>query len=143
MGGCVGERGGHRGCRASLLVPLLEQEARPLTLASRPPQVRAFLQPPLKGVVLETFGSGNGPTKPDLLQELREAAERGLVIVNCTHCLQGAVTSDYGAGTVGRGHRGLGREGRGKSGLTPCPIVRRCLRSCRPWREPAPFQAPT
>ncbi|XP_045019663.1 60 kDa lysophospholipase isoform X10 [Bubalus bubalis] len=60
--------------------------------------VRAFLQPPMKGVVMETFGSGNGPTKPDLLQELRAAAERGLVIVNCTHCLQGAVTSDYGAG---------------------------------------------
>ncbi|XP_058423818.1 60 kDa lysophospholipase isoform X8 [Diceros bicornis minor] len=60
--------------------------------------VRAFLQPPLKGVVMETFGSGNGPTKPDLLQELRAAAERGLVIVNCTHCLQGAVTSDYAAG---------------------------------------------
>ncbi|KAB1277213.1 60 kDa lysophospholipase [Camelus dromedarius] len=64
------------------------------------PLVRAFLQPPLKGVVLETFGSGNGPTKPDLLQELRAAAERGLVIVNCTHCLQGAVTSDYGAGVA-------------------------------------------
>uniref|UniRef100_A0A8D1M984 asparaginase n=1 Tax=Sus scrofa TaxID=9823 RepID=A0A8D1M984_PIG len=60
--------------------------------------VRAFLQPPLKGVVLETFGSGNGPTKAGLLQELRAAAERGLVIVNCTHCLQGAVTSTYGAG---------------------------------------------
>ncbi|XP_070448955.1 60 kDa lysophospholipase isoform X2 [Equus przewalskii] len=60
--------------------------------------VRAFLQHPLKGVVMETFGSGNGPTKPDLLQELRAATERGLVIVNCTHCLQGAVTSDYAAG---------------------------------------------
>ncbi|XP_073923152.1 60 kDa lysophospholipase isoform X4 [Castor canadensis] len=60
--------------------------------------VRAFLQPPLKGVVMETFGSGNGPTKPDLLQELRVAAKRGLIIVNCTHCLQGAVTSDYASG---------------------------------------------
>ncbi|EDL97433.1 lysophospholipase [Rattus norvegicus] len=60
--------------------------------------VRTFLQPPLKGVVMETFGSGNGPTKPDLLQELRAAAERGLIIVNCTHCLQGAVTSDYAPG---------------------------------------------
>ncbi|XP_021568765.1 60 kDa lysophospholipase [Carlito syrichta] len=60
--------------------------------------VRAFLQPPLKGVVLETFGSGNGPTKPDLLQEFRAAAERGLVIINCTHCLQGSVTLDYAAG---------------------------------------------
>nr|XP_012601961.1 60 kDa lysophospholipase isoform X3 [Microcebus murinus]XP_012601963.1 60 kDa lysophospholipase isoform X3 [Microcebus murinus] len=60
--------------------------------------VRAFLQPPMKGLVMETFGSGNGPTKPDLLWELRAAAERGLVIVNCTHCLQGAVTSDYATG---------------------------------------------
>ncbi|XP_053784972.1 60 kDa lysophospholipase isoform X2 [Desmodus rotundus] len=67
--------------------------------------VRAFLQHPLKGVVLETFGSGNGPTKPDLLWELRAAAERGLIILNCTHCLQGTVTSDYAAGmaTVGAG----------------------------------------
>ncbi|KAM5239962.1 60 kDa lysophospholipase isoform 4-T4 [Hipposideros larvatus] len=67
--------------------------------------VRAFLQPPLKGVVMETFGSGNGPTKPDLLWELRAATERGLVILNCTHCLQGTVTSDYAAGmaTVGAG----------------------------------------
>lgn len=66
-----------------------------------PAQVRTFLQPPLKGVVMETFGSGNGPTKPDLLQELRVAAEQGLIIVNCTHCLQGAVTSDYASGMVG------------------------------------------
>ncbi|XP_032123469.1 60 kDa lysophospholipase [Sapajus apella] len=60
--------------------------------------VRAFLQPPMKGVVMETFGSGNGPSKPDLLQELRVATGRGLVIVNCTHCLQGTVTMDYAAG---------------------------------------------
>lgn len=117
MGSVAGTEGAGPACWS----PLLEQEARPLTLASWPPQVRVFLQPPLKGVVMETFGSGNGPTKPDLLQELRVAAERGLVIVNCTHCLQGAVTSDYGAGTVGRGHGGLGREGRGKSGCDPVP----------------------
>ncbi|KAL4693141.1 hypothetical protein H8959_016951 [Pygathrix nigripes] len=65
--------------------------------------VRAFLQPPLKGMVMETFGSGNGPTKPDLLQELQMATERGLVIVNCTHCLQGAVTTDYAAGMAMEG----------------------------------------
>ena len=82
-----------------------------------PPQVRAFLQPPMKGVVMETFGSGNGPTKPDLLQELRAAAERGLVIVNCTHCLQGAVTSDYGAGMVGAG----GARAWGGGGGEPWP----------------------
>ena len=121
MGDVLGSVAGTEGAGPACWSPSLEQEARPLTLASRPPQVRVFLQPPLKGVVMETFGSGNGPTKPDLLQELRAAAERGLIIVNCTHCLQGAVTSDYGAGTVGRGHRGLGREGRGKSGCDPMP----------------------
>lgn len=74
-----------------------------------PTQVRTFLQPPLKGVVMETFGSGNGPTNPDLLRELREAAEQGLIIVNCTHCLQGAVTSDYASGMVGA-ENGLGER---------------------------------
>ncbi|XP_045679794.1 60 kDa lysophospholipase isoform X2 [Phyllostomus hastatus] len=59
--------------------------------------------PPLKGVVMETFGSGNGPTKPDLLWELRAATERGLIILNCTHCLQGPVTSDYAAGMAAAG----------------------------------------
>ncbi|XP_004376859.1 60 kDa lysophospholipase [Trichechus manatus latirostris] len=62
--------------------------------------VRAFLQHPLKGVVLETFGSGNGPTEPELLQELRAASGRGVLILNCTHCLQGTVTSDYAAGAA-------------------------------------------
>ncbi|XP_012872185.1 PREDICTED: 60 kDa lysophospholipase [Dipodomys ordii] len=60
--------------------------------------VRAVLQPPLKGLVMETFGAGNGPTKEDLLQELRAAGERGLLIVNCTQCLKGTVTSDYASG---------------------------------------------
>lgn len=99
------------------------------------PQVRAFLQHPLKGVVMETFGSGNGPTKPDLLQELRAATERGLLIVNCTHCLQGAVTSDYAAGMVGVGKP---RPGEGASwAVTPAPHFPHMPPSPRPWREPA------
>ncbi|XP_023561438.1 60 kDa lysophospholipase isoform X2 [Octodon degus] len=65
--------------------------------------VRAFLQPPLKGVVMETFGSGNAPTKPDLLQELQAAAERGLIIVNCSHCLWGPVTPGYASGLAEAG----------------------------------------
>lgn len=60
---------------------------------------------------METFGSGNGPSAPDLLQELRAASARGLLIVNCTHCLQGTVTSDYAAGAVGQRGQGLGRKG--------------------------------
>lgn len=125
------------------LVSVARAGSRGLTGTSRPPQVRAFLQPPLKGVVLETFGSGNGPTKPDLLQELRAAAERGLVIVNCTHCLQGAVTSDYGAGVVGAGPPGLEREGRGGLGRDPSPHFPPVPPSPRPWQGLAPSQAST
>lgn len=115
--------------------PLLEPEAKALPTRVAAPQVRAFLQPPLKGVVMETFGSGNGPTKPDLLRELQAAAERGLVIVNCSHCLQGSVTSDYAAGMVGAGNWALEGEGTGPVTLHP----NSCLHPFphRPWQERA------
>ena len=60
-----------------------------------------FLQPPVKGVVLETYGAGNVPaTRPDFLAVLKSATERGIIIVNCTQCFQGSVTSDYAAGSI-------------------------------------------
>lgn len=89
---------------------------------------------------METFGSGKGPTKPDLLRELREAAERGLVILNCTHCLQGTVTSDYAASMVG----GKGTaEGIGRAGLRPRTPFTAVPPPGRPQREPASSQAST
>jgi len=52
--------------------------------------VRNFLQEPLKGCVLETYGAGNAPdNRPELLAELREASDRGVVIVNITQCWKG------------------------------------------------------
>ncbi|KAJ3217527.1 hypothetical protein HDU67_007778 [Dinochytrium kinnereticum] len=61
--------------------------------------VRAFLGPSIQGVVLETFGSGNAPNnRPELLQALREASDRGVVIVNCTQCRKGIVTDLYETG---------------------------------------------
>lgn len=90
---------------------------------------------------METFGSGNGPTKPDLLRELQAAAERGLIIVNCTHCLQGAVTSDYAAGMVGAGNRHL--EGEGTGPVTLHPIFCSHPFPPRPWQELASSPAPT
>lgn len=64
-------------------------------------QVKAFLQPPIEGIVLETYGSGNAPDKrEDLLEELRRAAERKVVILNCTQCLRGAVKTVYATGQV-------------------------------------------
>ncbi|TSO25210.1 60 kDa lysophospholipase [Bagarius yarrelli] len=61
--------------------------------------VRAFLQPPMEGIVLETYGSGNAPdNREDLLEEFRKATERGVIMVNCTQCLRGSVTTSYATG---------------------------------------------
>ena len=63
-------------------------------------QIRAFLQPPMKGVVLQTFGAGNVPAGKPLLVVLKEACERDVVVVNCTQCTRGNVTTNYPAARV-------------------------------------------
>lgn len=47
--------------------------------------------PGLKGVVMETFGSGNAPTGSWFLEMLKDAVDRGIVIVNITQCTAGSV----------------------------------------------------
>ncbi len=55
--------------------------------------------PGLKGVVLETFGSGNAPVKEWFLNLMREAVEKDIVIVNVSQCMGGMVQmSRYGTG---------------------------------------------
>ena len=54
--------------------------------------VRAILTiPKLKGVVLETYGSGNSLQFRWFIDLLREAVEKGIVVVNVTQCLYGTV----------------------------------------------------
>ncbi|KAM8921190.1 60 kDa lysophospholipase isoform 2-T2 [Pelodytes ibericus] len=61
--------------------------------------VKAFLQPPMEGIVLETYGTGNAPDcRLDLLGELKAATDRGVAIINCTQCLRGSVTESYATG---------------------------------------------
>lgn len=63
--------------------------------------IRAFLQPPMQGVVLQTFGSGNIPSnRKDLLDELKKANDRGVIVINCTQCTSGSVSEIYEAGQV-------------------------------------------
>ncbi|MDH6304276.1 L-asparaginase [Parabacteroides sp. PF5-5] len=47
--------------------------------------------PGLKGVVMETFGSGNAPRDEWFITMLKDATERGIVIVNVTQCVGGNV----------------------------------------------------
>lgn len=45
----------------------------------------------LKAVVLETYGSGNAPTLPWLLDELKNTIERGIIVLNISQCPGGRV----------------------------------------------------
>ena len=47
--------------------------------------------PGLKGVVLKTYGAGNAPTDAWFVDTVKEAVDRGLVIVNVTQCNNGTV----------------------------------------------------
>ena len=49
--------------------------------------------PNLKGVILETYGTGNAPRKPWLIHLLKEAVSRGITIVNVTQCSAGFAAS--------------------------------------------------
>ncbi len=57
--------------------------------------------PDIKGIVLRTYGAGNGPTWPWFLNAIRSTIERGVVIVNVTQCVNGGVHPNrYVAGDV-------------------------------------------
>ncbi len=45
----------------------------------------------LKGVILETFGTGNVHTDEWFIESLRKAIENGIIIINVTQCQGGAV----------------------------------------------------
>jgi L-asparaginase len=47
--------------------------------------------PNLKGMVLETYGSGNAPTEEWFISALKKAIKKGLHIVNVTQCSGGSV----------------------------------------------------
>ena len=54
--------------------------------------VNAILNiPDLKAVVLESFGAGNAPRKTWFFNALKDAAERGIIIVNKSQCSTGSV----------------------------------------------------
>ena len=54
--------------------------------------VRSIIRiPGLKGLILETFGSGNAPTDQWFIDELKTAIDGGLLVCNVTQCKGGAV----------------------------------------------------
>jgi len=67
-----------------------------------PELVRNVLRPPLQGLVLEAYGVGNGPDKDAaFIDALTDATRRGVVIVDCTQCLEGTVNlHEYATGSA-------------------------------------------
>lgn len=64
--------------------------------------LRNVLRPPLQGLVLEAYGVGNGPDQDRaFIEALSDATKRGVVIVDCTQCLEGTVDlQEYAAGSA-------------------------------------------
>ncbi len=86
---------------------LAVRDIRPAKLATfrlfpgvTPDVLDNVLQTPLQGMVLESYGAGNGPSNDRaFLSTLRSAVERGVTIVNLSQCQHGGVSqNDYATG---------------------------------------------
>ncbi|TBR44690.1 L-asparaginase 1 [Marinomonas agarivorans] len=101
-----GERGkDERGKGECIQIPSLEVGAvtlLPLFPGIQAEQLTGLLTPEVKGAVLLTYGAGNGPDKNQaLLALLKQATNRGCVIVNVSQCGVGAVAADaYATGSA-------------------------------------------
>lgn len=84
----------------------LPQSTAPFTLHNITPQpigvvtvypglsvdvVNNILQQPVKALIIRSYGVGNAPQHPKLLTALREATERGIIVINLTQCISGRV----------------------------------------------------
>lgn len=49
----------------------------------------------LKGVVLETYGSGNAPTSPWFINAIKKAIDKGVIVLNVTQCKAGSVVMGH------------------------------------------------
>ena len=56
-----------------------------------PEVIKNTLQQPVNALILLSYGVGNAPQQPALLQQLKYAADREIVVLNCTQCLRGRV----------------------------------------------------
>ena len=63
--------------------------------------------PELRGVVLETYGSGNAPSAPWFLAALRRTVARGVLVLNVSQCEEGHVDQARYATGVGLADAGV------------------------------------
>lgn len=61
----------------------------------------ALSTPGIKGIVMRTYGAGNGPTDPWFIDAVRDACSRGIIVLNVTQCVNGAVQPQrYATGDI-------------------------------------------
>jgi L-asparaginase len=76
--------------------------------------IDAYVAMDFRGLVLQAFGQGNGPTDtPAFASALQRAVERGVVVCAVTECLRGATVTAYGTGLGPRSYEAVAqRRGR-------------------------------
>ncbi len=88
----------------AILTPHYEMDTRLIIFSLFPglrPEIvdNVLNSPELKGIIFRTFGSGNAPRNPSLLNKLQKAMESGKVVINISQCPTGCVHQErYGTG---------------------------------------------
>lgn len=59
-----------------------------------------FATPGIRGVVFRSYGAGNAPTALWFKEVMKEAVDSGIVVMNVTQCVNGAVHLRYQAGSA-------------------------------------------
>ena len=81
------------------MIPHVDMDTNVIVLSLFPGIQECFLRHvfqarELRAVVMRTFGSGNAPQQAWLLRLLKEASNRGVIIVNISQCVTGCVEMD-------------------------------------------------
>lgn len=65
--------------------------------------MQSCFEAPTEGVILLTYGAGNFPSnRPELIEIMKDANNRGVIIVNCSQCLKGFVRPIYETNKVSK-----------------------------------------
>ena len=60
-----------------------------------------FFNKPIEAVIIETYGSGNmASDRKNICRILKDACDRGIIVVNVSQCRKGLVTSSYETGNI-------------------------------------------
>lgn len=56
--------------------------------------IKNILAQPVNALIIQSYGVGNAPEDPELLKEIQNANDRGILVVNRTQCHRGMVNMD-------------------------------------------------